>query len=406
MPRVVFVAPFFADTTQRFVQAMAREPGVRCALVSRQRVEELPSEVRRPLAAHWRVEDPFDVDQLTAGVQAAAHQLGGADRLVGILEQLQVELAQVRERLGIPGMGVETARNFREKARMKTVLRQAGIPCARHQLASEPQEAVAFAAEVGFPLVFKPPAGAGARSTFRVDDEAALRQGLELSRPSPENPVLIEEFITGREYSFDCVLVRGEPRWHSFSRYYPTPLEVIENPWIQWCVVLPREIDDPLYQQVTRVGVAALRALGLETGLAHMEWFERPDGSVAISEVGARPPGAQITSMLSYAHEFDIYRAWCRLMAFEEFQPPQRRYAVATIYLRGQGQGRVRAVHGIDQAQRELGQLVIEVQLPRQGQAPGSGYEGQGYLILRHPETRVVLDAVRRLMQLVRVEMG
>ncbi len=406
MPNVVFVAPFFADTTQRFVQAMAREPGVRCALVSRQRVEELPVETRRPLALHWRVEDPFDVDQLTVGVQAAAARLGGADRLVGILEQLQVELAQVRQRLGIPGMGVETARNFREKARMKTVLRQAGIPCARHRLAHDSQEALAFAAEVGFPLVFKPPAGAGARSTFRVDDEAAFWQGLEMSKPTSETPVLIEEFVTGREYSFDCVFVRGEARWHSFSRYYPTPLEVIENPWIQWCVVLPREIDDLLYQQVARIGAAALKVLGLETGLAHMEWFERPDGSAAISEVGARPPGAQITSMLSYAHEFDIYRAWCRLMAFEEFQPPERRHAVATIYLRGQGPGRVQAVHGLEQAQRELGSLVVEIQLPRQGQGPGSGYEGQGYVILRHRETRAVLDAVQRTMQLVRIEMG
>jgi biotin carboxylase len=406
MPRVVFVAPFFADTTLRFLHAMAGERGVTCALVSRQRAEELPQEVRRSLAAYERVEDPFDVERLAAAVRGAAGKLGGVDRLVGILEQLQVELAQVRQRLGIPGMGVEVARNFREKARMKTVLRQAGIPCARHRLAHDNQEATAFAAEVGFPLVFKPPAGAGARSTFRVDDEAAFRQGLAMARPTVESPVLIEEFITGREYSFDCVFVRREPRWHSFSRYYPTPLEVLENPWIQWCVVLPRAIDDPLYQKVARIGTAALEALGLETGLAHMEWFERPDGSVAISEVGARPPGAQITSMLSYAHEFDIYRAWARLMAFEDFRPPQRRWAVATVYLRGQGRGRVQAVHGIAEAQRELGSLVVEAKLPRQGQSPGTGYEGEGYVILRHPETAVVTEAVRRLMQLVRVEMG
>jgi hypothetical protein len=49
---------------------------------------------------------------------------------------------------------------------------------------------------------------------------------------------------------------------------------------------------------------------------------------------------------------------------------------------------------------------VVEVKLPGKGQAPGSGYEGEGYVILRHPETRVVVDAVRRLMELVRVELG
>jgi hypothetical protein len=137
-----------------------------------------------------------------------------------------------------------------------------------------------------------------------------------------------------------------------------------------------------------------------------MEWFERPDGSIAISEVGARPPGAQITSMLSYAHDFDVYRGWARLMAFETFDPPPRRWAVATLFLRGQGAGRVVAVHGVDRAQAELGRLVVEVKLPSKGQAPGSGYEGEGYIILRHAETAVVVEAIKRLMELVRVELG
>lgn len=406
MPNVVFVAPFFAETTLRFARAMAREPGVRCGLMSQQPPDQLPVDVRRGFVAHERVEAALDADCIVQGVHALAPRMGGVDRLVGILEQLQIPLAAARRELSLPGMGPETARNFRDKSRMKTLLAEAGIPCARHRLVTDRREALTFATEVGFPLVFKPPAGAGAKSTFRVDDEEAFWKGLRISDPSPTTPLLIEEFVTGREYSFDCVMVRGEPVWHSFSRYLPSPLEVLEHPWIQWCVVLPRRVDDPLYQEVHRVGTRALRVLGLETGIAHMEWFERPGGGIAISEVGARPPGAQITSMLSYAHDFDIYRGWARLMAFDSFEPPPRRWAVATLFLRGQGQGRVVAVHGLDRAQRELGSLVVEVKLPGKGQAPGSGYEGEGYVILRHPETRVVVDAVRRLMELVRVELG
>jgi biotin carboxylase len=36
--------------------------------------------------------------------------------------------------LGLDGMDVQTALNVRDKSRMKTVLREAGVPCARHQL--------------------------------------------------------------------------------------------------------------------------------------------------------------------------------------------------------------------------------------------------------------------------------
>ena len=105
-------------------------------------------------------------------------------------------------------------------------------------------------------------------------------------------------------------MVDGKIVWDSISDYLPTPLEVLRNPWMQWVVLLPRDVSGPGYAPIRAVAPTALRALGLRTGLTHMEWFRRPDGSVAVSEVGARPPGAQITSMLCYAHDFDLYRAW------------------------------------------------------------------------------------------------
>ncbi len=55
------------------------------------------------------------------------------------------------------------------------MLRAAGVPCARHRLADSAAAAASFAEEVGFPLVVKPPAGAGAKSTFRLDDANDLR---------------------------------------------------------------------------------------------------------------------------------------------------------------------------------------------------------------------------------------
>ena len=77
-----------------------------------------------------------------------------------------------------------------------------------------------------------------------------------------------------------------------------------------------------------------------------MEWFRRADGSVAVSEVGARPPGAQFTTLLSYAHDLDFYRAWPRLMIFNEFDPPPRVYAAGAAYVRGQGRGHVKQSTG------------------------------------------------------------
>jgi len=76
------------------------------------------------------------------------------------------------------------------------------------------------------------------------------------------------------------------------------------------------------------------------------------------------------------------------------------------VYLRGQGVGRVQAVRGLDQLPPELSSLVVESRLPEPGQVSSGSYEGDGYIIVRHPDTAVVADALWGLITGVRVELG
>ena len=405
MRNVAFVAPFYLPTTLRFLEAAAGLDGVRLGVITQEPVEKTPPSLRRRIAAVTRVDDALSAEGIHAGLRQLSAELGGIDRLLGALEELQVPLGELRDALGLPGMGAEAARNFRDKARMKDVLRAHGLPCARHALVRDAAEALAFSAEAGFPLIVKPPAGSGARGTFRVETPEQFRVAVAMSAPTSDRPTLIEEFVVGDEHSFDAVSIGGQIMWHSINHYLPSPLEVLREPWIQWCVLLPREVDSPRYEEIRRVAGPALDALGMETGLSHMEWFRRPDGSVAISEVGARPPGAQFVTLISHAHDFDLYEAWARLLVLDAFEPPARPYAAGAAYLRGQGHGRVRRVAGLDEIAKELGPLSVEWRLPRPGQARSPSYEGEGYIIVRHPRTEVVEEALGRIITRVRVEL-
>jgi hypothetical protein len=403
----VFVAPFFLEATVRFIDAVASVPGVRTGLISQDPLDRLPRGVLRKLDAHRQVPDALNSRQIAEAARDIARAWGGRlDRLIGALEQLQVPLGEVRDLLGVPGLGAETARNFRDKARMKDVLSAAGIPCARHRRVRSGEDVREFIRAVGFPVVLKPLAGAGAKATFRITNPKELEEALQTVRPGPEREATVEEFIQGDEFSFDTVSIQGRPVWHSISYYLPAPLHVVDNPWIQWCVLVPREIDHPKFDDIRHIAFRALQVLGMDTGLSHMEWFRRVDGTPMVSEVGARPPGAQITSLHSYAHDFDLYRAWGRLVTLGEFDPPSRKFAAGCAYLRGQGQGKIRVVRGLEQVLRELGPLVVEYKKPRLGVVPNPSYEGDGYVIVRHPETRVVEQALRHIISQVRVELG
>lgn len=400
MVAAVFVAPYLLPTTLRFLTGALSIEGVQVGLVTSEPWDRMPPGLAERVAAHRRIDDCLDADALTTAVAS----MGPVGRLLGPLEELQVPMAEARHRLGIPGLDPGTARNFRHKSRMKEVLDGAGVPCARHRLATSDEEVFGFLDKVGYPVVVKPPAGSGSRATARLEHHQQTGEWLHWNPIGPEAPLLVEEFMTGREHSFDCVFVDGTPVFWSVSRYHPAPLEVQSQSWIQWAVILPRDLDD--YHQIADVGTRAITALGLRTGLVHMEWFERPDGSVAVSEAAVRPPGAQFTSLISYAHDFDLYAAWARLMILGTFDPPLTRRSVGAVYLRGQGRGKVVAVDGLDEAQAKVAGRVLEMKLPAPGETPSGHYEGDGYVIVGGDTTEEVSDAVDAILEHVSVVLG
>ena len=407
MSHVAFAVPYAMDATLRFVEAACelRAEGLRLGVISQEPLDRFPAPLRAHFAAYERVGNALDPAQMTGAVRRLAQPLGGRiDRLIGILEPLQESLAQTREDLGIPGMRPEAAHNFRDKARMKDLLHQHGLPCARHRLCSTPAEAVDFGRQSGFPLVVKPPAGAGARNTFRVENERELEGYLRTMPPAPGDPVLLEEFLQGREFSFDTVSLDGQHLLHSITEYTPTPLEVMQTPWIQWSVLLPREVSGPEFAAIHETGPQVLDLLGMDTGITHLEWFRREDGSIAVSEVAARPPGAQFTTLLGVAHDTDFYKDWVRLVSTDRFTVPERRYAAGAAFLRAQGGARVTGIAGLAEAQAELGDLVVEAKLPARGQPRASSYEGEGYVVLRHEDTDRVREGLMRLVGLLRIE--
>ncbi|HWO18838.1 MAG TPA: ATP-grasp domain-containing protein [Kofleriaceae bacterium] len=404
MRNVVFVAPFPLDTTMRFARAAAALGDVRFLGI----MQEPPRGDDAGLFVDMvTVRDGLDTRQLIEAAELLRRRHGELHRVLGILEPLQVQLGEMRRALGVRGTSAETADLFRDKARMKDELRRHGLPCARHRLIRSWQDAESFMGEVGLPIVLKPPAGMGCKATWRIRSAEELRGALSAIHASPEQPALAEEFLRGREFSFETITVGGQVRFHSLSRYYPTPLEVMETPWIQWVCILPRDISGAEFADARDLGVRAVKALGLDTGFTHMEWFRRDDGSLAIGEIAARPPGANIVRMNSFAHDTDMYRAWARAVVDDAFDGPfERRYAVGCAFLRGVGRGRVLRTTGVERAQELVGRHVVEARLPTPGAPRSDSYEGDGHVIVRHPDTAAVEAALKTIIETVQVHYG
>jgi phosphoribosylaminoimidazole carboxylase (NCAIR synthetase) len=417
MRHLVFVAPKFLENTNRFVAGFARlaSQGLTVSLISEDPSSAIPGALVPHLqGGHYQVKNPLDGAQLAEACRHLAKHVAPIDRLTGALEQLQLPLALARELTGIPGMRSEHARRFRDKDEMKRVLRAAGVPVAKSELATSIDEVRALGRRLGFPLIAKPPAGLGSRSTWRLEsmEDVDGLPALGLT-PTPREPVQVEQFVRGREHTCETVSIGGKTVWRSGTRYFPTPLEVLETPWMQYCVLLPREADGAPWRDFHPVNEAALQALfagassEATTALTHMEWFLADDGQLVVGEVGARPPGVHIMPMMGLAHETNFVDDWCELIAFDRFTPKPRVWAAGAAFFRGQGRGeRVVSVQGLEAAVAAAGDALVEMRTPKVGMPRATGYEGEGYAIVKAKTTEAVKQALLGLVENVQVRYG
>lgn len=394
----------------RYVAAFAAVDEVTLSVVSADPVEQIEPSVRKRIAAHYRIRSVYDVPQLVGAVRAISRSVGKVDRLAGVLEAMQEPLAAVRDALDIEGVRSDVARNFRDKDRMKQVLREHDVPVARSVLAHSLNELRSFATEVGFPVVLKPRSGVGGQGTSRIDSMVDLLASAERHAANNEMPLQVEEFVRARELTCETVTVNGVAVWGSGTRYYPSPLEVLESPWQQYCVLLPRE-DPPELARFHDLNRRALKALfGNTTGtpastaLTHMEWFHTADGRCLVNEVGIRPPGAQIMPLMSLAHATDLWRSWAQLVSLDRFDAAPRVAAAGVAFFRGQGTGaRIASVEGVEAAIEAVGDSLVELRRPRVGQPRSPSYEGEGFAIIRSATTEGATQALLDLVRRVRV---
>jgi formate-dependent phosphoribosylglycinamide formyltransferase (GAR transformylase) len=405
---VVFVEPSFPANQKEFVRAL-HSVGATVIGIGERPKDWLDGDLREWLSHYEQVQSVVDEGRMTEVVRWLQER-APVHRLEAVVEAHVMGAARVREACGIPGTSVRTAFLCRDKPAMKEVLREAGIPCAQSTGATSADEVRSFVAAVGFPIIIKPPAGAGASGAVRVDNPAELEAAIVESGVAHGVAVAVEEFVEGHEGFYDTITIGGEVAHEFVTHYYPNVLEAMRTRWISPQFVTTNRLESaPAYSELRVLGREVNRALGIETSATHMEWFFGAKG-LKFSEIGCRPPGVRAWDLYAAANEFDIYREWAMAVVHGSIsQQLSRRYSAGLIALRPDRDGQIVGYEGLDEMQRRHGQWVIDSHLPDAGtptQPVEAGYMANAWIRMRHPdydELRTMLDDVGRTVQ-VRAE--
>lgn len=392
--KVLFLAPNFPAEMPFFSQGLA-EIGVTVIGVGEHPKAALPTRCARALDTYLQVSSILNEDRCFTEVMSEIRAAGvSIDRVETLWEPLVMLAARLREALDVPGMRPHQAQAFRDKEVMKQVLDRAGLRTPRHASCKSESEIRAAAERIGYPLIVKPIDGAGSADTHKVVDPNELTRVIGLTRHVPV--VSVEEFVEGREFTFDAISANGRALFYNIAWYRPKPLIARTVEWISPQVVALRNPDQAELADGRELGLKVLRALDYEAGFTHMEWFLKPDGEVVFGEIGARVGGARLIDQMNFSNDCDLYRGWAEAVCFGRLsEPVQRRHNVAIVFKRAQGEGRIRQIRGLERFLARYGPHVVSLDLLPVGTHRRDWKQtlvSDGYAIVRHPHLDSCLE--------------
>lgn len=198
--------------------------------------------------------------------------------------------AEVCQRLGLPGITPDVANNATNKASRLKLLHKHGVSCPDFHVFSNRDELLKAIDALNFPCVVKICDRAGAEGISFCDNEAVLRENLEL--PCYLNKeLLVEQYIVGTEHSSESIIIDGQVHTTGFAdRNYDTkfkyPPYFLENgDTAPTC--LSKEVHDAVLSEIKK----AIRALNITTGVAKGDIIVSSDGTPYILEMATRLSG-------------------------------------------------------------------------------------------------------------------
>lgn len=287
------------------------------------------------------VESILDVEQVRrAAVRIFAGE--GFDRVLAPFELSVPVAGYLRSYFGIQGLSFETSILFANKYLMKREAASAGLPVAPFRVAYSLDGVAVKAHELGWPVMIKPVLGGGGLDIVLFDGPDQLADFCTSPAAEPIRrlslPLIVEKYVkVEAEYNCNGIVHDGEVVFAAALKY-PYPLLDCPARFNASFTLPPGHRDLP---EILDLHARTVRALGLRSGVTHMEFLKTPECLLA-GEIAARPSGGGIPEGIKLQYGVDIWRAFLETsLGLEPQVRPAEHEGVLVNYLLPIAAGRI-----------------------------------------------------------------
>jgi biotin carboxylase len=208
-----------------------------------------------------------------------------------VAADVPLTVATVAQRLGLPGISIESASLAQDKLAMKERFAAAGIPVPWFAPVPSPDALKWLVDERGFDLVIKPVDSRGSRGVQRLSPKTDLSAAWGIAAAhSLSGRVMAEAYLTGPQISTESILLDGQGFTPGFSDRNYELLDRYAPFFVENGGDLPSHLPRIFQFAVMRTAEAAGRAMGIQTGNVKGDMVLH-DGKPYVIELAARASG-------------------------------------------------------------------------------------------------------------------
>lgn len=337
-----------------------------------------------------------DSDELWAEAAWAAVAAQRPDGVIAFSEPQVTAAALVQDELGLPGPSLRAGVLSRNKALQRGRFAAAGIAQPEHLVTDGLAAAREWALD-RLPVVVKPLSLAGSMGVELVAGAAAFDEAA--ARRAGEGRLLVERAVEGPEYSWEALVHEGRVWFANL-----TAKETTGPPhFIEVAHRTAPDVPEATRRRVDGFGGEVLRALGMRSGLVHLEFRLTAEVPVLI-EVAVRTPGDHLMDLLGLTYGHDWFELVARVALGRDLpDPPTGPIRYAAGYLPLAPAGTVTAVRGLEQVREHKAVVEAGVLVERGSvvQAARSSNQRVGQVLLAagdRAELAAALAEVRRTL--------
>jgi carbamoyl-phosphate synthase large subunit len=228
--------------------------------------------------------------------------------------QTPLKLAAGLHAAGIPilGTSIDAIDLAEDRSRFGALLDELGYDAPPYATADSPEQALARAPEVGFPLLVRPSYVLGGRAMEIVYDTAGLQDYLTRVRTPEGNRIYLDRFLEDSiEVDVDA-LSDGEAVWIAGIMQHVEEAGIHSGD--SACVLPPHTLGAEMLERIREQTTGIARALGV-VGLLNVQFAVRGDERLFVIE--ANPRASRTVPFVSKAIGVPLAKLACRVMLGE-----------------------------------------------------------------------------------------